>query len=63
MSKKNFFAVSGTVFLLIALVHLFRILQDWQVIIGDYTLPVWMSWAAVIAGLYLSYQGLKHRRN
>lgn len=62
MSKKNFFAVSGTLFLLIAIVHLFRLLQGWPVLIGNFVVPIWASWVAVIAGLYLSYQGLKHRK-
>lgn len=63
MSKKNFFAVSGTLFLLIAIVHLFRLLQGWPAMIGEFLVPVWVSWVVVIGGLYLSYQGLKHRRN
>ena len=63
MSKKTFFTVSGAVFLLIALFHLLRIIQEWRVTLDGSVVPFWISWVAVIAGLYLAYQGLKHRRS
>ncbi len=63
MNKKNFFSVAGALFLLIALVHLVRIIQGWDAAIGTYDLPVWFSWVVVIIGLVMAYQGLvKHRR-
>jgi hypothetical protein len=63
MNKKNYFSVAGGLFLLIALVHLTRVVQGWDANIGAYDVPVWLSWAAVIVGGFMAYQGLvKHRR-
>lgn len=63
MDKKTFFSVAGAIFLLVALVHLWRIIQGWAVFVGGYAFPVWASWVAVVVGLFLAFQGLKHRRS
>lgn len=61
MSSKSFYSITGTVFLVIAVGHLLRILNGWEAVIGSFTIPVWASWIAVILAGYLSYQGLKKK--
>ena len=51
MDEKTFSLVAGIIFGLVALFHLVRIFADWPVIIGNWSVPKSVSWAAlVIAG-------------
>lgn len=51
MDRKMYCMVAGTIFTLVALFHLLRIFADWLVIIGNWSVPKSVSWAAlVIAG-------------
>ncbi len=53
--------VSGVIFLIIALVHLWRIINVIPVAFGTSFVPMWLSWLAVLVGGYLSYMALKKR--
>lgn len=51
MKPKAYLMVSGTLFALVALLHLLRIVFSWQAIIGGWTVPMWLSWIGlVVAG-------------
>ena len=47
MLKKYLF-VSGIIFGSIAILHLIRAIMNWQFIIGSWSVPVWISWLALI---------------
>ncbi|OGE83515.1 MAG: hypothetical protein A3B10_03550 [Candidatus Doudnabacteria bacterium RIFCSPLOWO2_01_FULL_44_21] len=59
MQHKTYFAITGTFFLIIALVHLLRVLNGWGVTVGSVTVSTWISWLPVILGGYLAYWGMK----
>ena len=63
MTHKNFFSLTGTIFLVIAALHLLRIINGWEAVIGGWIVPMWLSWAAVILAGYLGSQGIKLGRN
>ncbi|HOW34981.1 MAG TPA: hypothetical protein PL155_01010 [Candidatus Omnitrophota bacterium] len=46
--------VSGIVFLLIALVHLLRMLSRVEITIGNFTVPQWFSWGAFVTTALLA---------
>jgi hypothetical protein len=51
MDRKTFVFVAGIIFTLVALFHLVRIYMDWPVVIGDWSVPIWVSWLGlVVAG-------------
>ena len=51
--RKPFTQVAGLVFLAIAVAHLLRLVQGWQVTIADSAVPLWVSWIALaISGLF-----------
>ena len=54
MEAKTFFLVAGVIFAVVALFHLVRIVMDWSVIIGDWSIPTWVSWVALIVAGGLS---------
>ena len=59
MSQKTFLKVTSAIFGLIALLHLARVVWGWPAEIGGWTVPMWLSWVALLVGWYLSYWGFK----
>ncbi|BAU63543.1 hypothetical protein STA3757_09080 [Stanieria sp. NIES-3757] len=54
MSEKNYILISATVFALVALLHLVRLLTHWSFQIGTMTVPLWGSWLGLLIGATLS---------
>jgi len=50
------------VFLIVAVVHLLRIIFGWEVRIGGVDIPLWASWIALVAAAALAYPGLRPNR-
>jgi hypothetical protein len=62
MTQRTFSLITGTLFLLIALVHTDRLLRGWQVSIGDMVVPLWVSWIGFAVAAYLAYEGFRLSR-
>jgi len=62
MDQKQFSLIAGTVFAIVALVHLCRVAMGWEVMIGGQAIPMWTSWIAAIVTAGLSYSGLRAAR-
>jgi len=59
MDAKTFSLVAGVIFAIVALAHLARIVTDWSVIIGDWSIPMWVSWIALVVAGGLALLGLR----
>ncbi len=59
MTKNNFTYAVSFLFLIIGIVHALRLFNAWEAQIGDFTVPIWASWVAVLVAFYLSFQGFK----
>ena len=59
MNQRSFSLVAGIIFSIIALLHLSRIIYGWEAVIGGWTVPQWISWAALVVAGYLGYEGLR----
>jgi hypothetical protein len=44
MDQKTFSIAAGVIFAVVALFHLVRIYMGWPVMIGDWSVPLWLSW-------------------
>jgi len=62
MSQKSYYTITGAVFLIIAILHLLRIVNGWPADIGGFIVPMWLSWIAVLLAGYLAYHGLKIKK-
>jgi hypothetical protein len=62
MNQKTFSIVAGVIFAVVALVHLVRIYMDWPIVIGDWSVPMWVSWIALVVAGGLAYLGLRPTR-
>jgi hypothetical protein len=58
MDQKTFVLITGVIFAIVALAHLLRILMGWPVVIDNWTVPMWVSWIALVIAGALSYFGL-----
>jgi hypothetical protein len=63
MSVKTFLRVSGVVFLVVAVVHLLRLLFQWEVILAGWPAPVWLSAVAFVIAAALAYEGIRLSRS
>jgi len=59
MDAKTFSLVAGVVFAVVSLFHLVRIFAEWMLIIGDWSVPKWVSWVAFIVAGVLALLGLR----
>ena len=59
MDAKAFSLMAGVIFAAVALFHLARIFMEWTVIIGDWSIPMWVSWSALVVAGGLSLLGLR----
>ena len=55
MKQKTLTSVAGMVFSIVAVLHLLRLLLHWEVVIGGWTVPLWVSWMALALSGYLAY--------
>lgn len=54
MNARPYLLVSGVVFLLVALLHLLRALNGWELQYGPWTVPMWVSWGGTVGPVLLS---------
>ncbi|MDO8589968.1 MAG: hypothetical protein Q7R69_01720 [bacterium] len=61
MNQKTFNLLVGLVFLVVAVMHLWRIINGMSVTFGSSDIPMWVSYAGIVIAGYLAYYGLKNR--
>jgi len=54
---KSYVAISAIIFALVAIVHLVRVVQGWQVQLGDVGVAMSVSWAALVVSAALAVWG------
>lgn len=52
-SKKIWLRIAGTIFGIVAILHLLRITTDVSVSIDGWLLPVWVNWMGLAATVFL----------
>lgn len=62
MSQKTFSLLAGLIFLVIALMHILRLIFGWHATLEGRTLPMWVSWVALLIAGYLAYEGFRLSR-
>lgn len=62
-SERVLLVIAGFIFLIVALVHLARLLFGWTLLLGTVLVPLWLSWAGVLVAGYLSYSSFHFARH
>jgi len=60
MTRKSYFLVTAIVFSVVGLLHLLRIVVGWEAVVGGWSIPMWLSWVAMIVTAVLAYHGFTH---
>jgi hypothetical protein len=58
MNKNTFCMMAALIFAVVALVHLLRLYFGWPAVIGEWSVPMWVSWLGFIVTGALSAAGL-----
>ena len=59
MTVRTYAATSSIIFFLVAVLHLLRVVLQWDVLIGTWRFPMWGSIAAVLVAGFLSIAGFR----
>ena len=54
MNARGYLVVSGSVFGLVAVLHLLRVINGWEVVVGPWSAPMAVSWLGAIFPAVLS---------
>jgi hypothetical protein len=57
MSRKTYLLAAASIFSVVCVLHLARIVFGWSVVIGDWSVPMWLSWVGLIVAGALAYLG------
>jgi len=57
LNQKTYMTVTATLFLVVAIMHLLRIILGWQAEIGGLGIPFWVSWLGILVAGALAYFG------
>ncbi len=55
MLLRFYLIVSGSIFALVALLHLVRVVKQLDLQIGDWAAPAWVSWIGTVVPAMLSF--------
>ena len=53
MTTKTYLIVTGIIFAIIAVLHLLRLIYQWPAVIGAFSMPMWLSCAALLVASFL----------
>jgi hypothetical protein len=62
MTQKTFTRTAGVIFVLVAVLHLLRLLLGWEAVIGGWDVPMWVSGLALVLSAYLAYSAFRLRK-
>lgn len=62
MSKQTYYYVVSGVFLIVGVMHLVRVMNQWPAYIAGVEIPLWVSWVAVALTGYLAVRGFQYGR-
>ena len=62
MNKKTYYISSSILFMIVAIAHAVRAIAGWELIIEGTTIPLWMSWVAVVLTGYLAIRGFSYAK-
>ncbi|HXG81493.1 MAG TPA: hypothetical protein VNJ05_06810 [Sphingomicrobium sp.] len=62
-ARRPFTLIAAVIFGLMALLHIYRLLTDFQIIVGSHTIPINVSWIALIVTGGLSFGLFRESRS
>jgi apolipoprotein N-acyltransferase len=60
--SRPFTWIAAAIFALMALVHIYRLISHFQVVIGTHSIPMWVSYVAIVVTALLSWMLCREAR-
>lgn len=60
--SKPFTWIAAAIFAVMALIHVYRLVTHFQIILGSHTIPMWVSYVGVIIPALLSWMLCREAR-
>ena len=60
--SKPFTWVAAVIFALAAIVHIIRVVTNFQIVIGSHTIPMWCSYIGIVVPAFLSWMLCREAR-
>jgi len=48
MSARIYLVISGAIFGIVAVFHLLRVVNSWGLVLGAWSVPMWVSWLGAV---------------
>ena len=61
--SRPFTTIAALIFACIALIHVYRLLTDFQIILGSHTIPMWMSYVGILVPGFLAIMLFREARS
>jgi len=61
-SSKPFTWIASAIFAVMALVHVYRILTNFQIVLGSHVMPIWTSYVGALVAAVLSWMLCREAR-
>jgi uncharacterized membrane protein YdbT with pleckstrin-like domain len=62
MGNKPVTVIAAIIFLIMAAVHVIRLITHFHVVAGSHAIPMWVSWVGIIVPLLLAWGLLREAR-
>ena len=59
MNNNAYRKVAGTVFAVVAVMHVLRLISGWEMAFAGWAMPIWLSVVGVVFAGWLAWTGLK----
>jgi len=59
MKPKTYFYTSGVIFFIVGSAHLWRLIYQWEMMVGNWAVPMWLSAVAFLLAYFLAYSALR----
>ena len=62
MGSRPFTMIAALIFVCMALLHVYRVFTQFQIIVGSHTIPVWVSYFGIVIPALLAILLLRENR-
>jgi hypothetical protein len=61
-SSKPFTWIAAAIFAVMAIVHIIRLFTGFQIVVGNHSIPMWVSYVAIVVTAFLSWMLCREAR-
>jgi len=60
--SRPFTWIAAAIFALIAIIHIVRLVTHFHVVLGSHSIPMWVSYVAIVVGAFMSWMICREAR-